>query len=173
MIELRRATAEDLAEPVLESLTRMLGELVRGGAALGLTDPPARQELEALLRGIVEGPRQDACAVLALQDQQVLGAGWWQRYAKPTQRQNADLDKLTVAPQAAGQGLGRRLLRLLLAEAEAAGVEQLTLDLRENNRIAERLYLSEGFREYGRLPGFVAPGDGTRCGKVFLVRTLR
>lgn len=172
MPELHRATSDDLTDPVLDSLTRMIGGLVSDGAALGWTDPPTREELEDLLRGIVDGPEHDACAVLALKGSEVLGAGWWQRYAKPTQRQNADLDKLAVNPAAAGQGVGRRLLRMLLAEAETAGIEHLTLDLRQGNDRAEHLYASEGFREYGRLTDFVAPGDGTRCGKIFMVRSF-
>ena len=172
MPELRRATADDLTDPVLDSLTAMIGDLVRDGAALGWTDPPERRELEALLRGIVEGAEHDACAVLALEGSEALGAGWWQRYAKPTQRHNADLDKLAVAPQAAGQGLGRRLLRLLLEQAQTAGIDHLTLDLREGNERARHLYATEGFREYGRLADFVAPGDGTRCAKIFMVRSF-
>ena len=35
MLELHRATADDLTDPVLESLTRMIGGLVSDGAALG------------------------------------------------------------------------------------------------------------------------------------------
>lgn len=137
---MHRATADALTDPVLGSLTRMIGGLVSDGAALGWTDPPAREELEDLLRGIVDGTAHDACAVLA--------------------------------PQAAGRGLGRGLLRLLLEQAEASGIEHLTLDLREGNERAQRLYASEGFREYGRLPDFVATGDGTRCGKIFMVRSF-
>lgn len=100
MLELHRATADDLTDPVLESLTRMIG-------------------------GIVDGPAHDACG-----------------------------------------------LRLLLEQAQTAGIEHLTLDLCEGNERAQRLYASEGFREYGRLPDFVAPGDGTRCGKIFRVRSF-
>lgn len=125
MPELRRATADDLTDPVLDSRTRMIGGLVSDGAALGWTDPPAREELEDLLRGIVDGPAHDACG-----------------------------------------------LRLLLEQAQTAGIEHLTLDLREGNERAQHLYASEGLREYGRLADFVAPGDGTRCAKIFMVRSF-
>lgn len=125
MLELHRATADDLTDPVLDSLTRMIGGLVSDGAALGWTNPPAREELEDLLRGTVDGPAHDACG-----------------------------------------------LRLLLEQAQTAGIEHLTLDLREGNERAQHLYASEGFREYGRLADFVAPGDGTRCAKIFMVRSF-
>jgi hypothetical protein len=39
-----------------------------------------------------------------------------------------------------------------------AGVEQLLCDVRGNNHAAVALYLSLGFREYGRLPDFLAVG---------------
>jgi hypothetical protein len=125
MPEMRRATADDLTDPVLGSLTAMIGGLLSHGAAPGWTDPPERSELEDLLRSIVEDAEHDG-----------------------------------------------GLLHLLLEQAEASGIEHLTLDLREGNERAQRLYASEGFREYGRLPDFVAPGDGTRCGKTFMVRSF-
>ena len=125
MPELHRATADDLTDPVLDSRTRMIGGLVSDGAALGWTDPPAREELEDLLRGIGDGPAHAACG-----------------------------------------------LRLLLEQAQTAGIEHLTLDLREGNERAQHLYASEGLREYGRLADFVAPGDGTRCAKIFMVRSF-
>lgn len=125
MPEMRRATADDLTDPVLGSLTAMTGGLLSHGAALGWTDPPERSELEDLLRGIVEDAEHDG-----------------------------------------------GLLHLLLEQAEASGIEHLTLDLREGNERAQRLDASEGFREYGRLPDFVATGNGTRCGKTFMVRSF-
>jgi GNAT superfamily N-acetyltransferase len=42
------------------------------------------------------------------------------------------------------RGLGRRLLRALLSEASAAGVERVSLSVERANR-ARHLYLSEGF----------------------------
>ncbi|WP_314302192.1 hypothetical protein, partial [Kocuria palustris] len=65
---------------------------------------------------------------------------------------------------------GGRRLRIVLGQT--AGIEHLTLDLREGNERAQHLYASEGLREYGRLADFVAPGDGTRCAKIFMVRSF-
>ncbi|RNI20276.1 hypothetical protein EFY87_15085 [Flexivirga caeni] len=49
----------------------------------------------------------------------------------------------------------------------------MTLDFRGDNERAERLYLSEGFREYGLLRGFVAPDAGRRLDMVLHVQDLR
>ena len=62
------------------------------------------------------------------------------------------------APSARGLGLGRRVTTALVDSARAAGVEQLLCDVRGNNHAAVALYRSLGFREYGRLPDFLAVG---------------
>lgn len=174
MIDAHLITSVHRTQPIAACLTAMLGRLVADGAALGWIDPPAQDEIERLLAAAAQGVSDgSACGVLARDGEDVVGFGFWARFATPTQRQNADLDKLAVAPAVAGAGLGRRLLRLLLEEARRHGVEQMTLDLRDGNSGAEHLYLSEGFREVGRLPEFVDPGDGRRVDKLLLLRDLR
>lgn len=82
----------------------------------------------------------------------------------------ADVMTVAVTPQARGAGLGRRLLRALVALA--AGAEALMLEVRADNGAARALYGSEGFevvsvrrRYYGDVDAVVmrrllAPGHG-------------
>ncbi len=82
----------------------------------------------------------------------------------------ADVMTVAVTPQARGAGLGRRLLRALVALA--AGAEALMLEVRADNGAARALYGSEGFevvsvrrRYYGDVDALVmrrllAPGHG-------------
>lgn len=79
---------------------------------------------------------------------------------------------MAVVEQFAGRGIGRALLRELIHRARAAGADQLTLDFRGDNVVAETLYRSAGFQEYGRLNDFVSPGDGTLHDKVMFVLRL-
>ena len=51
-----------------------------------------------------------------------------------------------------GLGIGRALTRACIECARAAGYAQLELDVAAENGRAISLYLSEGFREYGRNP---------------------
>ena len=51
-----------------------------------------------------------------------------------------------LARELRGQGLGRRLLDELLAEARAAGYERLTLSTFSDLRAAAHLYREAGFR---------------------------
>ncbi|MFJ3765897.1 GNAT family N-acetyltransferase [Streptomyces sp. NPDC090082] len=156
-----------------ESAHRILAGLVRGGAALGWVEPPARDEVAALLDHVVSAVRAgDGALRVAYLGRRLVGLGYWLRYARPTHRPHADLEKVAVDPAAQGHGVGRALTAALVADARAAGIEVLTLDARGDNAPALRLYRSLGFTEYGRLPDFVAVGD-RRYDKVFCMVDLR
>lgn len=152
---------------------RILADLVAGGAALGWVEPPGPDEVARLLDGVVDAVRAgDAALRAAYLGDRLAGLGYWQRYARPTHRPHADLEKLAVAAGAHGHGLGRALTAALVEDARRAGIEVLTLDARGDNARALRLYASLGFTEYGRLPRFVAVGE-RRYDKVFCMRDLR
>jgi ribosomal-protein-alanine acetyltransferase len=76
-------------------------------------------------------------------------------------RGSADADIQTIALDAAhrGSGRGRALLRALLAEAAERGAREVFLEVRADNPVAERLYVSEGFVEIGRRAGYYQPDD--------------
>lgn len=59
---------------------------------------------------------------------------------------DADVQTIGVAERARGQGLGRALLRTLLA---AAGERAVHLEVRTDNGVAIALYVSEGFERIG------------------------
>lgn len=155
------------------SAHRILAELVAGGAALGWVEPPAPDEVAELLEHVVAAVRAGDAALrgVYLADR-LVGLGYWQRYARPTHRPHADLEKIAVAAGAHGLGLGRALTAALVEDARRAGIEVLTLDARGDNTRALRLYASLGFTEYGRLPRFVAVG-ARRYDKVFCMLDFR
>ncbi|HEY4455186.1 MAG TPA: N-acetyltransferase [Pseudonocardiaceae bacterium] len=152
---------------------RILAELVRGGAALGWVEPPSAAEICELLSHVVEAVQAgDGALRAAYVEGRLAGLGYWLRYARPTHRPHADLEKLAVDASAHGHGVGRALTSALIADARAAGIEVLTLDARGDNNTALGLYRSLGFTEYGRLPHFVAVDD-RRYDKVFYMLDLR
>jgi [ribosomal protein S18]-alanine N-acetyltransferase len=73
----------------------------------------------------------------------------------------AHLLNLTVEVGRQRQGLGRQLLRRLVAEARAQGVETIFLEVRPSNLAAMALYGSEGFAHVGIRPRYY-PGDPER-----------
>ena len=151
----------------------VLADLVAGGAALGWVDPPSAAEVAELLDALaVAAEAGDASVRVVREGGHVVGVGWWRRFARPTQRTNADIEKVAVAAHAQGRGLGRALTEALVADARTAEIEVLTLDLRGDNAGAEQLYAGLGFVEYGRLPRVVAIGE-RRWDSVLMLLDLR
>ncbi len=68
-------------------------------------------------------------------------------------------------------GLGRDLLRQLLADARLAGARRMFLEVRPSNEAALALYASEGFVEIGRRPRYYRAREG-REDAVVLARDL-
>jgi len=61
----------------------------------------------------------------------------------------AHVTNIAVRPSYQGRGLGKRLLRELMALAAALGSRRMTLEVRVSNHIAIRLYEQMGFRATG------------------------
>jgi ribosomal protein S18 acetylase RimI-like enzyme len=162
---------DGLTAPELADAATLLADLVTTGAALGWVDPPSPAEVTTLLREIWTAPPGDTALAVAT-DGDLLGLAYWRRYDRPTHRPHADVEKVAVSPAAQGRGLGRRLMTTLIAAAQTAGIEVLTLDLRADNTRAATLYESLGFQRYGLLPRFVAVGD-RRYDKLFYALDLR
>ena len=78
---------------------------------------------------------------------------------------------LCVHPKWQGMGLGRRLLRRLLALAQTRGADTAFLEVRVSNRLARDLYASEGFCEIGERRGYYPARNG-REDAVVLARAL-
>lgn len=64
---------------------------------------------------------------------------------------------LAVHPEYRGQGLGRRLMTLLFAQAQQKSLSKVVLEVRPSNQIAIALYHSLGFRILYRRPGYYEP----------------
>jgi len=82
---------------------------------------------------------------------------------------------LCVHPNHHGRGIGRRLLRRLLALARQHEADTAFLEVRASNAGAIGLYLSEGFDEIGRRKGYYPapdPSSGGREDAVMMARAL-
>ncbi|MBA8816733.1 ribosomal-protein-alanine acetyltransferase [Microbacterium halimionae] len=72
---------------------------------------------------------------------------------------DADVQTITVAAATRGKGLGRTLLRALLDEAGERGIRDVFLEVRADNPVGQSLYVSEGFVDIGRRPGYYQPDN--------------
>lgn len=77
----------------------------------------------------------------------------------PAGANDGDIQTIALDAAARGRGTGRALLTALLDAAAVRGVRNVFLDVRADNAVAQKLYLSEGFREIGtRLNYYAAEG---------------
>lgn len=70
----------------------------------------------------------------------------------------ADLNRIVVAPGRRDQGVGRRLLNGGLAWADAAGAEQVMLEVEDGNAPALALYERSGFVTLARRRDYYGTG---------------
>jgi ribosomal protein S18 acetylase RimI-like enzyme len=70
----------------------------------------------------------------------------------------ARLYSIAVAPEAAGGGIGARLLAAAEAEAIARGAQRLRLEVRSDNTAAIRLYETRGYTPIGRREDYYEDG---------------
>jgi ribosomal-protein-alanine acetyltransferase len=70
----------------------------------------------------------------------------------------ARLTSIAVSPDAAGQGLGKRLLAAAEREASAAGATRMRLEVRADNGPARKLYERTGYRVIATLDGYYEDG---------------
>lgn len=68
----------------------------------------------------------------------------------------AELESIAVASGLQRQGIARALLRRLVSHLSGVGIRELFLEVRASNQPARCLYLSLGFQESGRRPGYYA-----------------
>lgn len=130
------------------------------GEALGLSTEITRPEYENHLEKLmIDAERGDAGLAVAQTDEgTIIGTAQWTRSPYPTRRVLAELDRVVVAPEARGAGIGTALIEAIAADARAASVEVLMLEVRGNNHAAIALYERHGFHRTGALRNVVAVG---------------
>lgn len=95
------------------------------------------------------------------------------REARTKNRHKASVFGMYVAPEFARRGIGRALIRHLVAAAEhEPGLEQLVLTVTQTNDAARALYESEGFRSFGIEPRAIRV-DGRYYDKNHMIRRMK
>lgn len=147
----------------------LVADVAAHGGAVGWLHVPGPDEVRAWLDGVLAA---DVRMVLARDGGAVVGCGYWQRLSGAVLRQNAEVRKVMTASRARGRGVARAVTAALVEDAQAAGVEALSLDCRGNNHGAIGLYTSLGFVVTGRRPDWIAVGQD-RFDQVLLHLDLR
>ncbi|WMJ67763.1 ribosomal protein S18-alanine N-acetyltransferase [Stenotrophomonas sp. 24(2023)] len=77
-----------------------------------------------------------------------------------------------IDPLVQSRGLGRQLLRALVALARARGAQRVFLEVRPSNTPAVALYHSEGFNEIGRRPRYYPAAEGREDALVMAIELV-
>jgi len=134
----------------------------------GLEDLPQMIELETQLFGsdawspelmVAEVSYPESYYLVAREDGALDLCGYGGLRAARTDAWQGDIQTLAVSPEHRRGGLGRTLLRALLAEASARGATEVFLEVRADNEAALALYGAEGFEAIDRRVGYYQP-DG-------------
>jgi len=133
-----------------------------------LEDLPQMIELETQLFGsdawspelmVAEVSYPESYYLVAREDGASDLCGYGGLRAARTDAWQGDIQTLAVSPEHRRCGLGRTLLRALLAEASARGATEVFLEVRADNEAALALYGAEGFEAIDRRVGYYQP-DG-------------
>lgn len=111
--------------------------------------------------------------LLALEGGRLVGALTCEREPRRKVQHIAHLVGMMVATDCRGRGIGQALLAAALQRLQATpGLGQVTLSVTSGNTAAIRLYESQGFVRYGRLPDAIRLPDGRRLAKDLMCRPL-
>lgn len=99
-------------------------------------NPTTREWYEGELK------RPDVCFIYVMRTPEHRVAGFCAFWLVVEQ---AHINNLAVLPELRGHGLGTQLLEAIIEEAAHLGAELLTLEVRESNTPALRLYARSGF----------------------------
>ena len=128
--------------------------------AFGESPAEIRARRVAAVAERLGAPREDAFVIGAFADGRVVGTAAYFRRTEIKSRHKGRVWGVFVLPAFRAQGLGRVLMRELIAEAKKiSALEQLDLAVGAAQDAARRLYESLGFSKYGCEPRALKIGD--------------
>ena len=156
-VVLREADSKDL-EKLLAYINSLVREKKRNessqlftGFESRLTRRQEAEWLKELSRGIKEGAK---ISVLAEIDGEIAGNGDITRGSYSETRHHGHLG-LTVREPYRGLGIGREMVKAILAEARRHGLKIVDVEFLSTNKATIHVYEKAGFKRVGRIPGKV------------------
>ncbi len=150
----------------------LLQQTVDAGASIGFLPPLAAGEAGVYWQSVEEALRGPLRLLWVAQlDGQVVGSVQLDLVPKANAPHRAEVMKLMVLPTQRRQGIARRLMGALEAQAQALGRTTLVLDTRQGDA-AEHLYRSLGYTCIGAIPRYVVNERGAYEASAFYYKLL-
>jgi acetyltransferase len=145
---------------------------MRSGMALGLVGAVTPAGLEGLYRELIASlDDQRRVVVVAEDDGEVVGMAHLARCEAANATHRAEVQRVAVAAEARGGGVGRALMAAVEEEARRLGVTLLWLTTHAGTA-AEAFYESVGYTRLGVMPNYSRRPDGTLWPGAFFYREL-
>ena len=152
-------TIQKIDANLLKQVAALIADSVGRNEAIGLLGPLDPADYESYLDGLLDrAVNGDAGLVVATEGTAVTGTAQWTRSAYRTRAVFGELDRVVVAPEHRGRGIGQQLVDAVAADAAKHRIELLGLEVRGNNHTAIALYERCGFRRTGVWENAVAIG---------------
>lgn len=150
--ELTEITPHDL-----ESLSRLLVDVVADGASIGFLPPLSREEAEGYWQSVLA---PDVVLWVARLQGELAGSVQLHLATKPNGTHRAEIAKLMVHTNARRKGIAQKLMAAAEQRAHSEDRTLIVLDTREGDP-SNTLYRSLGYIEAGRIPQFARSEEGT------------
>lgn len=141
------------------ALVTLWHQVAQAGGVVGFAKEVDRADIARSAVPMVEDLRQGRMlGVAADQGRRLVGVGLL-RPGVGARAHTGRLELLAVEPALTGCGLGRALLETLLATARERGLDRLTVEFAQDERVG-RFFERFGFTTWGRRPGWQRTAAG-------------
>jgi ribosomal protein S18 acetylase RimI-like enzyme len=166
--ELVLAEMTEIMADDLDSLSRLLVDVVADGASIGFLPPLSEQEARSYWSEVLA---PDVRMWVARLQGEIVGSIQLHLAMKQNGSHRAEIAKLMVHTGARRRGIAQKLMALAEDKAHCEGRSLLVLDTREGDP-SNSLYSSLGYIEAGRIPEYARSADGKLDTSVFYYKLL-
>ncbi len=163
---------EEISDIDLADLCDATEAAIIDGGGFGWLTPPSRRVLERYWKGVLLVPQRSL--FVARQNGTIVGSAQLVRPPRNNEAQvfAAAITTNFIAPFARGHGLARDITIAVERAAREDGFSHLTLDVRETQTAAIRLYQSLGYEHWGTNPDYAIVDDEMIAGRYYAKRLI-
>ena len=163
---------EEISEIDLADLCDATEAAIIDGGGFGWLVPPSRRVLERYWKGVLLVPQRSL--FVARLNGAIVGSAQLVRPPRNNEAQvfAAAITTNFIAPFARGHGLARDITIAVERAAREDGFSHLTLDVRETQTAAIRLYQSLGYEHWGTNPDYAIVDDEMIAGRYYAKRLI-
>ena len=158
---------DEISDADLADLCDATEAAIIDGGGFGWLTPPSRQLLERYWKGVLLIPNRSL--FVARLNGTIVGSAQLVRPPRNNEAQAfaATITTNFIAPFARGHGLARDITIAVERMAREDGFSHLTLDVRETQTAAIRLYRSLGYERWGTNPNYAIVDDEMIAGRYY------